>query len=166
MRKLTKAATMAAAACGLLLGLSGTAVAAPDATCASFGCDGHNPNAQTWQSPGAWTEYTIPADCDSYIDLRYGVTDGDPYAWARVEWNTGCGDPAVVWVDRYSKASGVIETSLGKHTLLTAGDWSAQEGAYSWNTWSGMYYDSSLFEVRACVNFSNPYGGLTCTSWY
>jgi hypothetical protein len=149
---------------GLLFAFTGTAGATTELTqalCANFGCDGHNPNIQNWQS--TYTVYSI-SDGSGYIDLRSGVTDGDQYAWARVEWTPG-GYPGNVWVDRYSKLSGTLETGLGKHSLSQSGAWSAQEAPNTWLTWSGMYYNPSTFEVRACVGFSAP-GGTTCTDWY
>lgn len=158
MRKLTKALTMTVALTGPLLGFTGTASAA----CANFGCDGHNPNIQTWQSTS--TVYVEPADCGAYIDLRSGVTDGDEYAWARAEWIPGC-YPGKVWVDRRGKQSGTTETGLGEHSLSQSGAWSSNPEGNAWQTWSGMYFNPSAFQVRACVGFSAP-GHTTCTDWY
>ncbi|WP_433893341.1 hypothetical protein [Streptomyces sp. CA-111067] len=53
------------------------------ASCRGYGCDGHDPDIQTWQSgPKTVTFGDIP-DIFAEVDLLYGVTDGDQYSWAQ-----------------------------------------------------------------------------------
>jgi hypothetical protein len=164
-RRLALALGAAAAVVGSSVALAGPASAA----CANFGCDGHNPNIQSWNGTATTLGENPISRCSNSeinLELRYGVTDGDPYSWARMNWQSGglpgC-EPAggSVWVDRRSRGSGATETGLGRKTLLQSG-WTTA-GAFTGSTWSGMYFNSNAFEMRACVNLS---GTTSCTGWF
>ncbi|NED08066.1 hypothetical protein G3I55_41260, partial [Streptomyces sp. SID6648] len=90
-------------ALALVLMLPGPAQARAQA-CAGFGCDGHDPNIQTWQS-GPVSPYGPYNLGGSFLyELRWGKTDGDQYSWARLHYISGSNEQNwSVYVQRCTK---------------------------------------------------------------
>ncbi|MFE7357542.1 hypothetical protein ACFU8Q_31445 [Streptomyces sp. NPDC057543] len=134
------------------------------ATCSGYGCDGHDPNIQTWQS-GPVTPYGTDLGNSNYLELRWGKTDGDQYGWARLEY-VGIPSAYTITVERCNKGGGSCETGLGKKAAGASGWTAKQEGtSNTYMTRTPMYYNPSTKQVRACVT---PTAGGTkhCTAYY
>lgn len=131
------------------------------AACANYGCDGHNPNIQTWKT-GPKTAFGIGHPMGS-LDLRVGVTGGDQYAWGRLYYPGGAG-PAGVYVNRRNRGGGGEEWVLGWKAVNTDG-WSGSAGTNTISTWSGMYYNPTWKQVQACMYMNNT-NETYCTAWY
>ncbi|MET9349499.1 hypothetical protein ABZY67_22725, partial [Streptomyces termitum] len=58
-------------------------------SCSGYGCDGHDPNIQTWQSGPATASGPYDYGSGFSIELRRGTTDGDLYAWGRARFPNG-----------------------------------------------------------------------------
>ncbi|GHG06291.1 hypothetical protein [Streptomyces zaomyceticus] len=150
----------------LLLALGSTAALTGEASarataCATFGCDGHNPNIQTWQR-GPSDALGEPHPFGG-IDLRAGTTDGDQYAWARATYMTGSGG-GHVYVNRRNRGGGGEEFGRGPRALGQEG-WTTSVGTNTIATWSGMYYNPTYKQVQACV-YLDAQGRSYCTGWY
>lgn len=155
--------TAAAALCALGLSLASVSEASASATaCRYFACDDHNPEYQTWQVQPA-TVYSNGNNGTATVDLRRGVTGGDEFGWARVHYFMGSGG-GQVYVDRRNKGGGGEESRLGVREIGAAG-WSKGVSTNYMDSWSGMFYNPSYKQVRACVYlYSNSY--VYCTQWF
>lgn len=159
---------------GLTLGmvLSSLALAVPNSAsaaalaCDNFGCDGHDPNIQSWQS-GPLTPHG-PYDLGNSFsyELRWGKTDGDQYSWGRFKYISGTGaSDWNVYVQRCTKDHSTCYWRLGLKKGGASG-WTAkvEDTANFYQTRTPMYYNPSTHEMRACVE--NPSGTERCTPWY
>ncbi|WP_405491417.1 hypothetical protein [Streptomyces sp. NBC_00096] len=148
----------------LVLGIT-MATSAAAAGCTGFGCDGHDPNIQTWQQ-GPNTTYGPDDVGNSFtLELRWGKTDGDDYSWGRLRFpNASGGQNWKVSVDRCPKSGGSpCAWGLGVRYGYASG-WSAASGANYTATRTPMYYNPSTHMMRACA--TNPSGDEYCTAWY
>ncbi|KKZ73694.1 hypothetical protein [Streptomyces showdoensis] len=160
-RRLTSVVAALLFMLGVSVAFTGQASATVTA-CATFGCDGHNPNIQTWQ----WGPTTAPGGAPhprGAIELRVGKTDGDQYAWARGTYPTGAGG-AYVYVDRQNRGGGGYEGGLGRHEVGESG-WYTMSGTNTMSGWSGMYYNPTYKQVRACI-YLYAGGETYCSGWY
>lgn len=166
LRRGTRVRRLGAMAAALFFAL-GTSVgfaaeaSATATACAGFGCDGHNPNIQTWQI-GPGTQFEIPHPYGS-LSLRLGTTDGDRYGWARATYFLGSGG-GHVYVNRRNYGGGGFEGGLGPREL-NQDYWTSSVGTNTIATWSGMYYAPSYKQVQACV-YLNSQGRSWCTQWF
>ncbi|AZS85939.1 hypothetical protein ELQ87_17820 [Streptomyces griseoviridis] len=156
---------------GALFSSLALAVAAPNPAsatalaCSGFGCDGHDPNIQTWQS-GPVTTYGKDLGNSFYSELRWGKTDGDQYGWTRLQYISGSGASNwTLYVQRCTKDHSTCYWRLGA-TKGGAAAWTAKVAgtANTYVTRTPMYYNPSTYEVRACVE--DPSGNEQCTAWY
>ncbi|QIQ02128.1 hypothetical protein [Streptomyces liangshanensis] len=150
---------------GTLLATLLLAIAVPNAAyaaaCSGYGCDGHDPNVQTWQA-GPVTNYERQLGGSVFLELRWGQTDGDQYGWARVTY-VGIAPDYRIEIERCNKAGTSCEIYLGV-TKAGASAWTAQTGPNSYVTRTPMYYNPSTMKERACVIVSS--GATTCTPYY
>jgi hypothetical protein len=158
---------------GLILGmvLSFFALVVPNSAsaaalaCDNFGCDGHDPNIQSWDS-GPFTPYGFDLGNSFSYELRWGKTDGDQYSWGRFEYVSGSGaSDWSVYVQRCTKDHSTCYWRLGLKTGGASG-WTAKvaDTANFYTTRTPMYYNPSTHEMRACVEYKS--GTPSCTPWY
>ncbi|MFG3137793.1 hypothetical protein ACGFZA_16475 [Streptomyces sp. NPDC048211] len=150
------------AAIGALLSAPAPAWAA---SCSGFGCDGHDPNIQTWQY-GPRTQ-SGPYDYTSgySIEMRSGTTDGDFYVWARTEYVNGSNPyDYSMYIERCHNDHTVCEI-LGETQPGTEGRTVSSSSPNYSLTRSPMYYDVGRVS-RACLYRFGDWAGRTCTLWY
>ncbi|MEW1722299.1 hypothetical protein [Streptomyces sp. NPDC093109] len=153
---------------GTFLAALTLSVAAPGsayaAACAGSGCDGHDPNIQTWQS-GPVTTYYEDLGNSTYIELRWGKTDGDQYSWGRIGYvGLVPSSPSYrITVERCNSAGTSCTTNLGS-TAAGASAWTAKIDTNSYVTRTPMYYNPSTSKMRACAIPSS--GSKVCTPYY
>jgi hypothetical protein len=159
---------------GLTLGmvLSSLALAVPNSAsaaalaCDNFGCDGHDPNIQTWDSGPVTTHGPYDLGGSFSYELRWGKTDGDQYSWGRLEYFSGSGaGDWNVYVQRCTKDHSTCYWRLGVKAGGASG-WTAkvEDAANLYRTRTPMYYNPSTHEMRACAE--EPDGTEHCTPWY
>lgn len=131
------------------------------AACSGYGCDGHDPNVQSWDS-GPKTVAAQSVDGYAEVVLRWGKTDGDQYSWARVETTT-TGGQFRLWVDR----------SLDGHQTWAVLGVTTKSISTNSNGYAPMYYNPSGAEMRACAKYNlGTVDGTTiwsdtgCTAWF
>ncbi|MFE3068565.1 hypothetical protein [Streptomyces sp. NPDC059247] len=133
--------------------------------CYNYGCDGHDPNVQTWQSGPATASGPHDYGSGFTIELRKGTTDGDVFAWGRARYPNGSnGFEYGTYVERCRLDGTICEILPGK--TLGTGGWTASGGTNYSQTRTPMYYDPSDRKVRACLyhnNTNDPW--KKCTGW-
>ncbi|MEU7054826.1 hypothetical protein [Streptomyces sp. NPDC046197] len=142
------------------------AASATAPACDNFGCDGHDPNIQTWQT-GPFSPYG-PYDLGGSFsyELRWGKTDGDQYSWGRLEFFSGSDEGKWnVYVQRCTKDHSTCYWRLGLKKGGASGWTSKVPGAANlYYTRTPMYYNPSGYEMRACVEDAS--GTQHCAPWY
>lgn len=136
------------------------------ASCSGFGCDGHDPNIQTWQTGPVSTYGPYDAGGSFEYELRWGKTDGDQYSWGRLWYISGSNEQDwSVYVQRCTKSHSTCYWRLGEKKGGASG-WTAKvpSGTNYYYTRTPMYYNPSTYETRACVDTSD--GDTLCTPWY
>jgi hypothetical protein len=145
---------------GLMVAVPATAEAVPaPMSCSAYGCDGHDPNIQTWQTgPTTVADAFISSPISVDVALRYGVTDGDQYSWAKVTMYES-GGMVDVWTDRSFDGGATWTSGLGEVTKEVGPDGSI---------YTPMYYNTSGTKMRACARaeLGSPWGSITCTLWF
>lgn len=136
------------------------------ASCDNFGCDGHDPNVQTWQT-GPVSPYG-PYDLGGSFEyeMRWGKTDGDQYSWGRLWYISGSDEQNwTVYVQRCTKSHSTCYWRLGEKKGGASG-WTSKVpgGTNYYYTRTPMYYNPSGYEMRACAE--DPSGNESCTPWY
>ncbi|KES06375.1 hypothetical protein BU52_15015 [Streptomyces toyocaensis] len=159
----TFSALLSALALALMIPNSASAGAL---ACDNFGCDGHDPNIQSWES-GPVSPYGPYNLGNSFLyELRWGKTDGDQYSWARLHYISGSNEQDwSVYVQRCTKDQSTCYWRLGLKKGGASG-WTAKIPGgtnYYW-TRTPMYYNPSTHMMRACVE--DPSGDQSCTPWY
>ncbi|MFF0014556.1 hypothetical protein [Streptomyces sp. NPDC005374] len=159
-------------ALGTLLSSLAFTIVAPNSAsaaalaCDNFGCDGHDPNIQSWESGPVTTYGPNQAGGSFLYELRWGKTDGDQYSWARLWYISGSNEQDWnIYVQRCTKDQSECYWRLGVKAGGASG-WTAKvpDGTNYYYTRTPMYYNPSTHKMRACAE--NPSGTEYCTAWY
>ncbi|MFZ4163538.1 hypothetical protein ACOZDE_34895 [Streptomyces griseoincarnatus] len=157
---------------GALFGALALALTVPSSAsagvlaCDNFGCDGHDPNIQNWQTGPVSPHGPYDLGNSFLYELRWGKTDGDQYSWARLHYISGSNEGNWrVYVQRCTKDQSTCYWRLGEKKGGASG-WTAKipSGTNYYWTRTPMYYNPSTHMMRACVE--NPSGKQSCTPWY
>ncbi|MEV0416389.1 hypothetical protein AB0I68_38035 [Streptomyces sp. NPDC050448] len=128
-------------------------------SCSGFGCDGHDPAIQRWQS-GPTHRDGRDHGSGFGVELWTGTTDGDFYAWAKASYPSGSNPyDYTVFVQRCRLDHSMCENLGESRADLLMYD--GMDGNIVYKR-TGMYYDPAARTARACMRGA---GREVCTGW-